>query len=167
MKVAIMSDSHDAIPNLEKAVMIAKEKGAEMIFHCGDLISPFMLPILAKFEKEVHLILGNNKGDVFLLCETLKKFPQIKLHGDQAFLKVKQFNIAMVHYPQIAYGLACTGDYDFVFFGHTHVYEVKEVGKTLMLNPGELLGKEGELVSFILLNLETKEFEKIEFPKTL
>ena len=73
----------------------------------------------------------------------------------------------MVHYPQIAYGLACTGDYDFVFFGHTHVYEVKEVGKTLMLNPGELLGKEGELVSFILLNLETKEFEKIEFPKTL
>ena len=67
MKIAIMSDSHDAIPNLKKAVKLAIEKQAEILFHCGDLISPFMIPVLAEFGRETHLILGNNRV-IFILC---------------------------------------------------------------------------------------------------
>ena len=161
MKVAIMSDSHDAIPNLEKAVNLALDKGAEVLFHCGDLISPFMIPVLAKFGKETHLILGNNRGDIYLMTEHLKKYPHIKFHGEQAYLEIAGYKVAMVHYPKIAYALATTGEYDFVFCGHTHVYEVKEIGKTLVINPGEILGKEGA-PSFVVLELETKKLEKVE-----
>ena len=162
MKVAIMSDSHDSIPNLEKAIKLAQGKGAEVLFHCGDLISPFMVPVLAKFSKETHLILGNNRGDIYLMCEHLKKYPHIKFHGEQAFLDIKNYKIAMVHYPKIAYAFASTGEYDFVFCGHTHVYEIKEIGKTLVINPGEILGKEGA-PSFVILDLKTKEHERIVF----
>ncbi len=43
MLIAVMSDSHDNIWNLQKALGIVKEKGAEMIIHCGDFVAPFML----------------------------------------------------------------------------------------------------------------------------
>ncbi|NPA39238.1 MAG: metallophosphoesterase [Thermodesulfobacteria bacterium] len=160
MKVAILSDSHDSIPNLKKAIETALRKDAEVLFHCGDLISPFMIPVLANFGKETHLILGNNRGDIFLMMQHLKKYPHINFHGEQAFLEVKGFKVAMVHYPKIAYALAQTQEYDFVFCGHTHVYEVKEVGKTLVLNPGEILGKEGT-PTFAILDLESKKVEKV------
>ena len=68
----------------------------------------------------------------------------------------------MVHYPKIAYAFAKTGEYDFIFCGHTHKYEIKEIGKTLVINPGEILGKEGP-PSFVILDLKTKEHKKIVF----
>lgn len=162
MKIAIMSDSHDCIPNLKKAINICLKEKVEKIFHCGDLISPFMIPVLGEFEKEVHLILGNNPGDIYLLIQKILSYPHIKFHGDSAFLEVEGYKIAMVHYPKIAYAFAKTGEYNFVFCGHTHKYEVKEIEKTLVINPGEILGKEGE-PSFVILDLKTKEYEKITF----
>jgi putative phosphoesterase len=63
MRIAILSDSHDHIPNLKRAVRLANSEGAELLIHCGDLISPFMLPCLDGFNGPVHLIYGNNPGD--------------------------------------------------------------------------------------------------------
>ncbi|PMP67283.1 MAG: metallophosphoesterase [Thermodesulfobacterium geofontis] len=162
MKVAIMSDSHDSIPNLKKAIEICLKEEVEKIFHCGDLISPFMVPILGEFNKEIHLILGNNPGDVYLLIQKVSEYPNIKFHGDNAFLEIEEYKIAMVHYPKIAYALAKTGDYHFIFCGHTHKYEIKEFNKALVINPGEILGKEG-VPSFVILDLKTKQYEKITF----
>lgn len=156
-----MSDSHDHIESLAQAVEIAKKEGCERIFHCGDLISPFMLPILAQFEKRVDLILGNNRGDLVLLFQVLKEYPEIHFHGEVAFLEVEGFKIVITHYPHYAYAFASEGKYDYVFFGHTHLYEVKEVGKTLLINPGEVMKRKGES-SFVILNLKTREFKKIK-----
>lgn len=162
MKVAIMSDSHDSIPNLKKAIDLCLKEGVEKIFHCGDLISPFMVPILGEFNKEIHLILGNNPGDIYLLIQKISEYSNIKFHGDNAFLEIEGFKIAMVHYPKIAYALAKTKDYEFIFCGHTHKYEVKEIDKALVINPGEILGKEGP-PSFVILDLKTRKYEKITF----
>ena len=161
MKIAIMSDSHDSILNLKKAISLAKEKEAKVLFHCGDLISPFMVPVLAEFGKETHLILGNNRGDIYLMSQHLKKYPYIQFHGESAEVEIGGYKIAMVHYPRIAYALALTGEYDFVFCGHTHNYEVKEVGRCLVINPGELLGKD-EDPGFVILDAEKKQVERIK-----
>ena len=67
MKIAILSDSHDNIPNLRMAVELCNKRGTGMIIHCGDLISPFMLDELAEFTGAVHLIYGNNAGDQHLI----------------------------------------------------------------------------------------------------
>lgn len=160
MLVAIMSDSHDHIDKLSQAVKIAKNEGCERIFHCGDLIAPFMLPILAQFGKRVDLILGNNRGDIVLLYQVLKDYPEIYFHGEVAFLEVERFKIVLTHYPYYAYAFASEGKYDYVFFGHTHLYEVKEVRNTLIINPGEIMKRKGES-SFVILNLKTREFKKI------
>lgn len=162
MKVAIVSDSHDRIDHLEWAIFEAHKRGVQRLFHCGDLISPFMVLSLAKFQGQVELIFGNNRGDVFLLCKILKDYSQITLHGEEAFLEIDGLKIAMVHYPKVAEKLAKSGDFDYVFCGHTHKFKVWEVGKTLIINPGELMGKEG-LPCFVILDLKSKAWEKIEY----
>ncbi|MCS7149749.1 MAG: YfcE family phosphodiesterase [Caldimicrobium sp.] len=161
MKVAIVSDSHDRIDHLEWAIEIANHEGAERLLHCGDLISPFMVLSLAKFKGQVDLIFGNNKGDVFLLCKLLKEYPHISLHGEEAFLELDGFKVAMVHYPKIAEKLAKGGEFDYIFCGHTHKFKAWEVGKSLIINPGELMGKEG-LPSMVILDLRSREWKKFE-----
>jgi uncharacterized protein len=67
MIIAVMSDSHDNIWNLRKALPIIKEKNAGMIIHCGDFVAPFMLKELNEADIPVHGVLGNNDGDQYLL----------------------------------------------------------------------------------------------------
>ena len=46
MKLGVISDTHDQIWNLEKALQ--QLKSIEVIIHCGDLVSPFMVRHLAE-----------------------------------------------------------------------------------------------------------------------
>jgi hypothetical protein len=42
MLIAVMSDSHDNIWNLRKAVEIIKDRQAGLLIHCGDFIAPYL-----------------------------------------------------------------------------------------------------------------------------
>ena len=67
MKICIVSDSHDHREPLAAAVKEAKALGAQAILHCGDLVAPSTLHAIIGFELPVHLIHGNNAGDLFHL----------------------------------------------------------------------------------------------------
>ncbi|MCD6367649.1 MAG: YfcE family phosphodiesterase, partial [Candidatus Aenigmarchaeota archaeon] len=68
MKILVISDTHDNIPNLEKVRNISNEEiKPEMVIHCGDIVSPFMIDELSGFNSDVHVVFGNNDGDVFNL----------------------------------------------------------------------------------------------------
>ncbi len=162
MRVGIISDTHDHVWNLEKAIEILKNQKVNALFHCGDLVSPFMIEILLKLEKPVHLILGNNKGDIVLLMNIIKDNSLIHFYGDRGEVLLNEKEICLVHYPDEALAFASTGKYDYVFFGHTHLFETKKIGNTLLINPGEVLGKK-QKPSLVILELSTGEFEKVEF----
>ena len=51
--------------------------------------------------------------------------------------------IAMTHYPQIAKALAYGEHYDLVCYGHNHTRAKGWMGRTLLLNPGEVMGRFG------------------------
>jgi len=81
-RLAITSDSHDQVAHMQAAVHHCNESGIEVIAHCGELISPFMLKQLAAFLGHVHLIYGNNVGDQHLIstrCE--REYGNITHHG--------------------------------------------------------------------------------------
>ncbi len=160
MLFAVVSDSHDAIPHLRKAVSLANERGSSYLLHCGDLISPFMAWELGRFKGEVHVILGNNPGDVWLLAKHCAKLPNVHLHGQFTFEELSGVRVALVHFPELAEGLALTGRFDLVCCGHTHVFETRRIGDTVLINPGELLGKEGP-PTMAFFDSETKEVEKV------
>jgi len=162
MRIAVLSDSHDHIPNLKQAVHLANQEGAELLIHCGDLISPFMLPYLEQFNGQTHLIYGNNVGDQHLIA-TRCNAPgsTIKHHGAHGTLVVGSLRIAIEHYPQWARTLARSGDFDLVCCGHNHLFHSERLGDCLLLNPVELLGKDAS-PAFALLDTANFSVHRIE-----
>ena len=161
MLLAVMGDSHDHRDALKTAVNFAVEKGAKALFHTGDLISPFMLEILSAFKGRIYLVKGNNDGDPLAVSRTIpQQCPQIKEYGEFITVDFEDFRVALTHYPEHARAHAMAGDFDLVFFGHTHLYSEKMIGDTLLLNPGTVMGFE-ESASFCLLESDTKEVRRL------
>ncbi len=162
MKIAILSDSHDHIGNLRLAIDICNQQGATVLLHCGDLISPFMLAELARFNGAIHLIYGNNAGDQHLVSQSCgTTFPAITHHGVYGAAEAGGLRFAFTHYPALARGIAAQGSFDVVCCGHNHNHSVQQVGKTLLINPGELLGKD-EQPGFYILDSASRSTERFE-----
>lgn len=161
MLLSVMGDSHDHRDALAHAVKLSVDKNAKMIFHLGDLISPFMLSILKEFPGRIYLVKGNNDGDPLAVSRTIpQECPQIREFARFISLDIDNVRIAATHYPEWGRALAASGDYDVVFFGHTHQYYEKILGNTLLLNPGDLMGL-AEDGSFCLVETDTKEVKRL------
>lgn len=137
MRIAVLSDSHDNIWKLNKAMSSLAQ--ADVVLHCGDLIAPFMITRMIKGTegKPVHIVWGNNDGDKFLLTRVAESAENITIHGDFAELELEGLQVALNHYPKIARPLAESDRYDLVCYGHDHTAHEEWVGETLLLNPGE------------------------------
>jgi len=140
-KIAIFSDSHDNIWNLEKALAQANEMGADALLHCGDMNAPFIVKIMAdRFSGPIHIIFGNNEGDGRLIQTLVAKYDHVTHHGDYAELELFGRKIAMIHYPEPALRIAQSGQFDLVCYGHDHTQRLDRVGGGLLANPGEIMG---------------------------
>jgi putative phosphoesterase len=162
MRIAVLSDTHDQILNLRAAVAYCNAYGAIMLIHCGDLISPFMLPELAEFKGAIHFVYGNNAGDQHLIsrqCGT--KYPAITHHGNLGAVEAGGRKIAFTHYPEMARGIASQKLFDAVCCGHNHKYNVETIEGTVLINPGHLLGKDSQ-PGFCILETSTMDVERVE-----
>ena len=161
MKIAVMSDSHDHIWNVKKAVDSIGSMGIRCIIHLGDLVSPFVLDEFIDYKGEVHLIFGNNPGDKYLLLEKIKGLNGLVTHhGVRGELVIAQKRVVFVHDPHYAYALARTGEYQLCLFGHTHRWHLERVGDTVLLNPGEILGKK-EPPGWALVDMDSLYVERM------
>ena len=155
MIVAILSDSHDNIWNVEKALPQLAEAG--MLIFCGDFCAPFTLKMLADgFDGPVHGMLGNNDGDALLLARIANEAENVTLYQGMGQVTVGEVKVAFAHYPQIGKALAQSGQYAAVFSGHSHRQGTERIGDTLWVNPGEVMGRYGE-PGFALYDTETGE----------
>lgn len=146
MKVCIVSDSHDHRPLLAAAVSAAKAAGAEAVLHCGDVVAPSTLSVLKPFGLPIHVIHGNNTGDLYMMARIANQPGNlITFYGQDAGIELCGRRIFMVHYPHYARAMATTGDWDLVCCGHDHETRIETVanikgGETHMVNPGTVGG---------------------------
>ena len=142
MKLAIHSDVHDNVWNLRAALAALGE--ADALLYCGDLCSPFVIGLLGEGfpGRPIHVVFGNNDGDLFRIAQNAARQPQIQLHGELFQGEFDGKRIAVNHYPDIALAIAAAGQHDLVCYGHNHLFEVARRGRTLTVNPGALLGYE-------------------------
>lgn len=159
MRLAIISDTHDNIPNLEKALSWINSQEISLIIHCGDLCAPAMLNkvLLPNFSGQIHLIHGN-VSDRESLEENAKEFKNVKLHGDFGEIEIEGKKIAFVHKLWQGKKIAETQKYDLVFYGHTHKPWEEKIGKTRLVNPGTLAGMFYK-ASFAVYDSETDKLE--------
>lgn len=83
MKIAVISDIHDNIWNLEKALAMPDLQATEAMLFCGDLCAPFVIHLLGRaYSRPIHMVFGNNDGDVVDIMGNLKKYSNIHIHGE-------------------------------------------------------------------------------------
>jgi putative phosphoesterase len=164
MKVCILSDSHDNRALLEAAVREAATLGVEAVLHCGDLVAPSTLNVLKPYGLPIHVIHGNNTGDLYMMSRIAgKPGSLVRFYGQDAGIELAGRRIFLVHYPHYAHALATTGDWDLVCCGHDHKADIREVGnikggRTRLVNPGTVGGVAAP-ATWVLGDLEAMEFE--------
>ncbi len=141
MIVGIMSDTHDRLPMLDKAVERLNEEGVELVLHAGDYIAPFVVSHFKPLKTDLIGVFGNNDGDKELLK---KKFTDIgaDIRGNFAEIVIDGLKIVILHghEEELLRSLIDVDSYDVVVHGHTHEAKAYREGKTLVINPGETCG---------------------------
>ena len=169
MKIALISDIHDNVWNLQKALEHEQLQATEALLCCGDLCSPFIIKLLGQaYQKPIHLVLGNNDGDVAAIIAVAGNFSNIYIHGEYFRGELNGSTIAMNHYPDKAKLLAENGGYDVVCYGHDHqLVTDRKIGNTLLLNPGSIMGYNGGKLkettpTFVILDTKSLTTEVFE-----
>ncbi len=174
MKLTILSDIHDNVWNLQKVLNDPNVQKTGALLCCGDLCAPFIVKLLGQqYAKPIHIVLGNNDGDVASFIRVAANFPNIHLHGEYFRGEFGGRTLAMNHYPDKARLLAESGQYHIVCYGHDHQlnwggppsHEASAgKGKTLLLNPGAVMGYNGAALkdipaTYVVLDTEALEVE--------
>ena len=148
MKIGVISDTHDQIARVKKAIDIFNQEKVEIVIHCGDIVSPFTLQFYKKLNCPIKFLLGNNTGDILLHLKYAKNFGLRDYEFGTFFsLNLGGKKVAAYHgdNEEITGALIKCGDYDCVFSGHNHISRIEKIGKVISVNPGRLLDnyKEG------------------------
>ena len=157
MKIAIISDTHDNLPNFKKAVDWIKSQKIKLIIHCGDIFKPATVKeILKVFKGKIYLIFSPADASFSGIPEdSFGNLKRVKIYEEFGEIKIPARNashneagggakkIAFCHFPEIAEELVKRQKYDFVFYGHTHKPWLKTLRRgsgqeTKLVNPGNL-----------------------------
>ncbi len=159
MLIGIMSDTHDNMPQIKKAVDLFNERKVEHVIHAGDFTSPFTFRILKDLKCNFTGIFGNNDGDKLLLHH----MSEGRIFNQAHTIELDAKKIVVIHEHHIADALADSGHYDLVIYGHTHKAEVRKTKNAFILNPGEagswLYGK--STVALVTLSDMTAEIRAL------
>lgn len=163
MLVGLMSDTHDRLPMVDKAVERLNSEDVELVLHAGDYIAPFAAQRLGALKAKVIGVLGNNDGDAHLLKSRFEDFGG-ELRGLFAEVRVDGLKIALLHghLEELLKSLVESGGYQVVVHGHTHKAGARRVNGTLVVNPGEVCGYLSGKSTVAVLDTKTLEVRFLE-----
>ncbi len=137
MKIGIITDTHDHHENVLKAIDLFNQNEVDYVLHAGDIVSPFTAKAFADLTAVKFIaVFGNNDGEKMMLKNTISNFGgQIHEYGYKGEIAGKK--IYMTHIPFDIEEVVKTQMYDIVIYGHTHKQDIRQEGKTMVINPGE------------------------------
>ena len=142
MRIGIVSDIHDNIWSLRE--VLARLTDCDALLCLGDLCAPFVIDEIAGgFSGPVHVVWGNNDGDKLHIAQSAARAGSFVLHGEFADINLGGRRIAMTHYPDLAGAVAAGHCFDLVCHGHDHEQTSERDDRTLLVNPGEVMGRFG------------------------
>jgi len=138
MRLAIASDLHDNLFNLDIFLNWLKQENISVILFCGDATREDTLAYLSShFAGTVHLVEGNAET---YQTKNLNKYPNLKDYGRDAYLKLGNLKILATHkktdLPDARQKIHQT--LDFIFYGHSHKPWLEKDDQTIIANPGNL-----------------------------
>jgi uncharacterized protein len=179
MKIGTISDTHDDIENVRRAIDIFNKEQVQYVIHAGDYVFPGIVMEFKNLNARLIGVLGNNDGERGKL---LKAFLEVggELKGELGELHVNDLKIGVYHgtSAEIKAMLIESGRYNTIVCGHTHKKEPADASmgnysndtSTLVLNPGTGHKKTESLTGafveggVIILDTQTREYRFIELP---
>jgi uncharacterized protein len=164
MLIGLISDTHDNLPAVEKAVKFLNEAEVGLVLHAGDYCSPFVIAKFKALNCRLIGVFGNNDGDHELLRKRFSETSNCEVRGRFALVDVDGFKVALVHgdEAELLDALLNCGGFDAVVHGHSHIVVNKAKGKTLLVNPGEVCGYLYGKSTVGLLDTVKREAEIVE-----
>ncbi|MFW9999532.1 MAG: metallophosphoesterase [Candidatus Hodarchaeota archaeon] len=169
MKLAVLSDSHDHMNNILKAVSIINERNVDALIHCGDYVAPFVKrwfdDLNDSIKENFYGVFGNNDGEKLFLKKNLGEICKFAENGNEMILELGGKRIFVSHMPKqrTIDALANSGKFDIILSGHTHSLSSKKLDSgILIVNPGEVCGYLTGRATFVIINTDKMESEIIE-----
>lgn len=132
MRIGLISDSHYAFDRLDFALDKLLHEGIDVLLHAGDMGTETTLQTLAGLGVPSYAVFGNND---YRLLELRERY---NVEAEPWRLAHNNLKIKLMHRPLFFENDGA----DLTVFGHTHIPEAKLAGKTLVINPGEVCGRE-------------------------
>lgn len=163
MLIGILSDTHNKVERTRAAAELLKQRGAELLIHCGDLCIPEIVQACQEVLPLVF-VFGNNDSDMTRLLQEAADEVGATCLAWGGSVEVAGKQLAVVHgHLTSDYRPLIEAEPDYLFSGHSHYADDWQVGPTRRINPGAL--HRAEQYSVALLNLETDELELIVIEK--
>lgn len=164
MLIGAISDTHDNLPLIEKAVKYLNNEKVGLVLHAGDYVAPFVIPKFMKLNCKLIGVFGNNDGDHELLKKRFSETTNCAVHERFAAINSNGYKIALLHgdEPELLFALIDSGYFNAVIHGHSHNKNIENRGKTLTINPGELCGYLTGKSTLALLDTDKHEAKIIE-----
>jgi hypothetical protein len=158
MKVGIISDTHDNLPLVDKAIERLNREKVGLVLHAGDYVSPFTVVRFKKLRAKLIGVFGNNDGDHEFLKKRFADVEGAEIRGGFAEVNVEGLKIALLHGDgELLQSLVSAECYDVVVHGHSHEAKVYKKGKTTIVNPGEVCGYLSGKPTIALLDTKSRE----------
>ncbi|MDW8065637.1 MAG: YfcE family phosphodiesterase [Anaerolineae bacterium] len=161
MRIGILGDTHDHIENTRRALEILRCERVERLFHCGDVTSS---EVVSLFDGWDVLFVRGNMDRLDVLEPAVIALGRQPFLVDELVTTVAGRRIVILHgdNTERLQQVIASGDFDYVFHGHTHRRRDERIGRTRVINPGALGGIQRESRSFCILDLATDELRFVE-----
>lgn len=159
MKIGVISDTHDNITNITKAVVLFNYHQVGKVIHCGDFVAPFSLLAFKDLKCSLVGVFGNCDGERDFLLERACEL-NYSIFQPPYIFEINDKKILISHQP-IPYNHQC----DVQLYGHTHkaeiIYQTNGIKPSVIVNPGEAGGWLFQQPSIAILDLDTLQTELI------
>lgn len=162
MKIGILSDTHNNLSNLQAALKLFQDRGIETLVHCGDFTGVEAAQALNGFR--IIAAFGNGdmaSGEIrqVLLSHNPENYAGMVYTGQIDGVRIA---VTHGHLPGHVEELVHSGQFDYVFKGHSHQHKDERFGFTRLINPGALGGLHREARSVCVLDLLSGKAEFIK-----
>jgi len=163
MKIGIISDTHDRLPFIDKAIEELNKERVDLVLHAGDYCAPFAAFRFKPLKAKMIGVFGNNDAERELLRRNFSEIG-VEIRGRFAEIKADDVKIALLHgdEEELLNSIINTKSYDVVVYGHTHHPEVKKKNGVLTVNPGEVCGYLTGEATIGILDTKTKDVTIIQ-----
>ncbi|MCP4482100.1 MAG: YfcE family phosphodiesterase [bacterium] len=160
MKIGVISDTHDNLEYIKKAIRYFNEEKVDKVFHAGDISQVDTAEAFNKLNMPLILAFGNtDKAESELITKLGAK---LELSGQIVVTELCGIRIVLVH-NILLIPLEIRRQADLIIHGHTHHVEDIVINSTRILNPGECSAKKFGVSTVMIYDFETENVTLKQF----